>query len=101
MLPAFLPGSGIPGATGLALILVGPVAAGSIIGVLARRADAAAGIGFVAGLTGVAVGSTILPQYLYVSINLGFIMGVAAGFTAALDNLVVKEMRANRKKQVW
>ncbi len=54
----------------------------------------------MAGLIGVAVGATILPVYLYVSVNLGFIMGAAAGFTAALGNFVMKEMRAYRKKQV-
>ncbi len=97
MLLAFLPGSGFPGATGLALILVGPVAAGIIIGVLAKRAEAAAGIGFIAGLTGMAVGSTILPQHLYVSVSFGLLMGGAAGYTAALGNLVVKEMMATRE----
>ncbi|MFQ5924142.1 MAG: hypothetical protein ACE5M4_14990 [Anaerolineales bacterium] len=101
MLFAYLPGANISEVIGFALILVGPVAAGTIIGALAKRAEWAAGIGLMAGLIGVAVGATILPVYLYVSIGLGLLMGAAAGFTAALGNLVMKEMRAYRKEQVW
>ncbi len=99
MLFAFLPGAGIPELAGFVLILAGPVVAGSLIGVLAQRAEWAAGIEFIAGLIGVAVGATTLPVYLYVSIGLGLLMGAVAGFTAVLGNLVMKETRACHKAE--